>query len=77
MATERVIDLANQRYADRPYEGELPASTAAAEQARADRRAAAVARLRKRVREYAGRPRGCLDRSDLTDLLIVLGEDDW
>jgi hypothetical protein len=75
--TERVIDLANQRYADREYEGELPESTAADERYREQRREMALARLRRRVRETPGRGVKFLTRSDLTDLLIVLGKDDW
>jgi hypothetical protein len=77
MATERIVDLEHQRYADREYEGQVPESTAAAEQAARERRAAAVARLRRRVRELPGQGVKFLTRSDLTDLLIVLGEDDW
>lgn len=49
MATERVIDLANQRYADRPYEGPLPPSGAAEEQERAERQRAAFLRLQERA----------------------------
>jgi hypothetical protein len=77
MATERVIDLEHQRYADREYEGVLPESAAAAEQAARQRQALALARLRRRVRETPGRGQLFLSRSDLTDLLIVLGVDDW
>jgi hypothetical protein len=76
MATERIVDLENQRYADRPYEGPLPASGAAEAQARAHRQHLALDRLRKRVREPPS-PRTFLTLSDLTDLLIVLGVDDW
>jgi hypothetical protein len=76
MATERIVDLANQRYADREFEGPLPESTAAAEQAQRQRRETALGRLRRRVREKPS-PRTFLTLSDLTDLLIVLGEDDW
>jgi hypothetical protein len=76
MAGERVIDLEHQRYADRPYEGPVPESTALAEAAVAERRSAALTRLRRRVREKPS-PRTFLTLSDLVDLLIVLGEDDW
>jgi hypothetical protein len=76
MATERIVDLENQRYADREYEGLVPESAAAAEEASRERQALALARLRKRVREPAS-PRTFLTLSDLTDLLIVLGVDDW
>jgi hypothetical protein len=77
MATERIIDLANQRYADVTYEGPLPVSGAAEEQRRAERQHEALARLRRRVRELPGQGQLFLSRSDLTDLLIVLGVDDW
>jgi hypothetical protein len=76
MATERFIDLEHLRYADIPVTRVLPPSTAAAEQARAERQEAARARLRRRVRQQPG-PRVWLTLSDLTDLLILLGEDDW
>jgi len=76
MATEHIVDLEHQRYADREYEGELPESDGAAEQAKAERQGAALTRLRRRVREPAS-PRTFLTLSDLTDLLIVLGADDW
>jgi hypothetical protein len=76
MATERVIDLEHQRYADREYEGVLPESTAADEEARERRREMASSRLRKRVREPPG-GQIWLSRSDLLDLLIVMGVDDW
>jgi hypothetical protein len=76
MATERIVDLENQRYADRPYEGPLPASGAAEAQAKGERQQLALGRLRKRVREPPG-GQIWLSRSDLLDLLIVLGADDW
>jgi hypothetical protein len=76
MATEHIVDLEHQRYADREYEGELPESGGAAEQAKAERQGAALTRLRKRVREPPG-GQIWLSRSDLLDLLIVLGADDW
>jgi hypothetical protein len=66
MATERVIDLASQRYADRPYEGELPPSAAAAERRRAQVVRAAAARVRARAE--AG------DRL-AADVLVLLGLD--
>jgi hypothetical protein len=76
MATERIIDLAGRRYADREYDGPLPVTGAAEEQARQERQMMALARLRRRVRERTG-GRDHLDRSDLTDLLLVLGVEDW
>jgi hypothetical protein len=77
MATERLIDLENQRYADVTHEGPLPLSGAAEEQRRAERQHEALARLRRRVRELPGQGQMLLTRSDLTDLLIVLAVDDW
>jgi hypothetical protein len=77
MATERIIDLAGCRYADREYEGVLPASPARAEASRERRRAMARARLRRRVREVPPHGKTVLDRSDLLDLLLLLGEEDW
>jgi len=77
VATERVIDLENCRYADREYAGELPASTAAAEEHRRRRQDEARARLRRRVRERPGQPGLTLYRADLVDLLILIGEEDW
>lgn len=77
MAVERVIDLEQQRYADREYDGELPASTAAEEEHRRRRRDQARARLRRRVRERPGQPGVTLYRADLVDLLILIGEEDW
>lgn len=71
MATERIVDLANKRYADRPYEGPLPLSGAAEAEARAAGQHAALARLRERVHE-TGAPQ-YLTRSDLSDLLTLLG----
>lgn len=76
MAVERIIDLENQRYADREYEGRLPVSAAPEEAAHAERQHAALARLRTRVHEAAWKPRAVLDRSDLADLLIVMGADE-
>lgn len=75
MATERIIDLENQRFADRPYEGVIIGPDPA-ERAKAERQELALARLRRRVREPLGGT-AFLDRSDLLDLLIVLGLDDW
>jgi hypothetical protein len=77
MATERVIDLANRRYADVAYEGPVVLSGAAEEQARAERQQLALSRLRKRVRAKPGTRGVFLGLPDLTDLLIVLGLDDW
>lgn len=74
MATERVIDLEHQRYADREYEGVLPESTAAAEQARAERRAVALSRLRERAHRDTGAL--ALDKLDLQNLLTALGLDE-
>lgn len=67
MATERVIDLENQRYADRPYEGPLPLSGTAEAQARAHRQHLALARLK--IRAAGG-------DDALADLLTVLGLDE-
>jgi hypothetical protein len=77
MASERVIDLEHQRYADREYEGEQPPSFAAQEAHRRRRRDQARARLRRRVRERPGSPGLVLYRADLVDLLILIGEEDW
>lgn len=76
MAVERIIDLQRQRYADREYEGPLPESTAAAEAYAQARRERARDRLVKRIKEPVG-GRASLDRSDLIDLLLLLGVDDW
>ena len=75
MAVERVIDLEHQRYADREYEGSLPEPDAAEAYQRA-RRARARDRLVKRIKEPIG-GRASLDRSDLIDLLLLMGVDDW
>jgi hypothetical protein len=73
MATERVIDLENHRYADREYAGEIPVSTAARdEEARAEYRACALASLRQRAASGGN----WLTTSDLRDLLIVIGTDE-
>lgn len=77
MATERVIDLGARRYADREYEGELPPSAAEAEAFRRDRVARARARLCRRVKEPPGVGSLSLDRTDLLDLLLLLGVEDW
>jgi hypothetical protein len=66
MATERVIDLKHQRYADREYAGLLPSSRALAEQEREDRRRRALLRLRLRAAEVPM----------VADLLIALGLDE-
>jgi len=67
MATERVIDLEHQRYADREYTGTLQDSTAAADAAREAARGRALTRLREK---------SAVDPV-VTDLLIVLGLDTW
>jgi hypothetical protein len=78
MAVEHVIDLGRQRYADREYEGILPEPAGPSEEYQRDRREKALARLRRRVRRTAGaQGQAFLDRSVLTDLLIVLGEAGW
>lgn len=77
MAVERVIDLANRRYADREYEAALPESGAAAEGYRRARRERARARLCRRVKEPPGVGSLSLDRTDLLDLLLLLGVEDW
>lgn len=74
MATEHVIDLEHQRYADREYEGTVPESTAVAEQVRAERRTVALARLRERAHWDTGAL--ALDKLDLQNLLTVLGLDE-
>jgi hypothetical protein len=78
VATERFIDLEHQRYADQVYEGPLPRSLAAPEQARAGRQEAALARLRARVAEQRDpfNVRMRLDLADLADLLTLLGLDE-
>jgi hypothetical protein len=76
MATERVIDLERQRYADREYEGELPPSHTAEEEYQRARRKRARDRLVRRIKEPIG-GRASLDRSDLIDLLLLMGVDDW
>lgn len=77
MATERIIDLAGCRYADREWQGPLPEPDASGETGAARRRREATARLRRRVREQISVPRPYLDRADLVDLLLVMGEGDW
>lgn len=75
MAIERVIDLEHQRYADTSYLEILPTSTAAEEQARAERAEASLGRLRRRVHGTADDTR-TLTRADLKDLLTVLRLDE-
>lgn len=77
MATERVVDLENRRYADREYDGTPPDSTAGAEEWERRRTEQARARLVKRIKEKPGTGRMYLDRSDLLDLLLLLGVHDW
>jgi hypothetical protein len=76
MAIERVIDLERQRYADREYEGPLPPSAGEAERYAKARRARARDRLVRRIKEPVD-GRSSLDRSDLIDLLLLMGVDDW
>lgn len=67
MATERVIDLANQRYCDREFEGVIPPSTAAAEERVRRSKELALERMRARVAQDD-------DQSELAlDVLILLG----
>lgn len=67
MATEHIVDLAGQRYADRPYDGPLPVSGAAEAQARAHRQELALERMRARAAQ----------RHELArDILILLGLDE-
>lgn len=67
MATERVIDLEHSRYCDRPYEGALPESTAAAEERARRSKELALERMRARVAQDD-------DQSELAlDVLILLG----
>jgi hypothetical protein len=72
MATEHIVDLEHQRYADRPYEGEISPSCAAEEQAQAAGRQDALSYLRNRVNGAAGGP-FYLTTADLASLLTVLG----
>jgi hypothetical protein len=72
MAVERIIDLENSRYADREYEGRLPASSAPGEQARRVRREKTLGRLRARARGGGS----WLTSRDLADLLTVLELDE-
>lgn len=67
MATERIVDLENQRFADRPYEGVIQLGPAAAEQAKAYRQEQALARLRARAAQHDEFAR---------DVLILLGLDE-
>jgi hypothetical protein len=67
MATERIVDLAHQRYADRPYEGVIQAGPSAEEQARARRQQAALARLRARAAQH---------NEMAADILALLGLDE-
>jgi hypothetical protein len=76
VATERVIDLQGQRYADREYEGPLPPSAGESEAYARARRGRARDRLVRRIKEPIG-GRSSLDRSDLIDLLLLMGVDDW
>jgi hypothetical protein len=67
MATERIVDLANQRYADREFEGPLPVSGSLEEAQRAHRQHLALLRLK--IRAASG-------DDALADLLTVLGLDE-
>jgi hypothetical protein len=74
MATERVIDLEHQRYADREYEGELaPSAVAAAEAAKAEQQHRALVRLRAVASSSGAHP---VTTVQLADLLTVLGLDE-
>lgn len=75
MATERVIDLEHSRYCDRPYEGALPESAAAAEQERALCRERAVSRLRA-VASDRRNDGAAITGAQLRDLLLALGLDE-
>ena len=77
MAIERVIDLEHQRYADREYAAALPEPAASAEGFQRARRERARARLCRRVKEPPGVGSLSLDRTDLLDLLLVMGVEDW
>lgn len=70
MATERIIDLANQRYADRPYEGPLPVAAWPEERERQLRQENALELLKLRL---LGSGPDLLDRTDLRNILTVLG----
>lgn len=65
MAVERIVDLEHQRYADREYEGFLPASESAEEAERAERRRRALLRLKIRSAQDPV----------VADLLVALGLD--
>jgi hypothetical protein len=67
VATERIIDLEHQRYADREFEGPLPLSGAAEAAARDERQRRALLRLK--IRAAGG-------DDTLADLLTVLGLDE-
>jgi hypothetical protein len=67
MATERIIDLANRRYADRECAEALVLSQAPVEAARARRQELALARLRARAADH--------DELAL-DVLTLLGLDE-
>ena len=75
MAMERIVDLENQRYADREYAGPLPVSGAAEAQARAEGQHAALAFLRGRVSGANPGPYN-LTLADLASLLTLLGLDE-
>lgn len=75
MATERVIDLEHQRYADLPYEGVLPVPASTAEAGRTAEQARALEFLRGRVSGANPGPFG-LTLADLASLLTVLGLDE-
>lgn len=75
MATERIVDLENQRYADREYTGSLPLSGSAREAARAAGQHAALAFLHGRVSGADAGPFN-LTLADLASLLTVLGLDE-
>lgn len=70
MATERIVDLKNNRYADRETEIIISAS-ASEENERAAAQLAALARLRERVARHGADI--YLTVQDLADLLLMLG----
>jgi hypothetical protein len=67
MATERIVDLERQRYADREFEGPLPVSGSLEEAQRASRQRLALARLRASAAQHHELAR---------DILILLGLDE-
>lgn len=72
MPTEHIVDLENQRYADREFTGTAPVIAESREQAERGMRQANALNLLK-LRLYSGPEQ--LDRQDLRNILTVLGLD--